>query len=536
MSDSVEFFISKFREPLQGPQQLLRYFEPRPYRNAAVRFAASKIEDFEKRREVAEQTGLNVFNFPARLIPGCDLLTDSGTTTMTLEQWAALVMGDESYGSNEGYFELKTQILETFGPAWAQRDPVRENFFIFHQGRAAEHNFFNLFGGELRSKAKANNRELPKSLPAVLRERIESRLEGMRQPYFIIPSNSHFDTTEGNIEDSRMIPLNLPAPEHLAGDESFPFRGNMDLKALEVVLDTLNHRVPLVYMTITNNTGGGQPVSMDNIQRVSKLAEKYDVPFFFDACRFAENAWFIQKKERGYENKTIPQIVHEMFGFVDGFHISFKKDGLVNIGGGMVFKEDGRFTRKYSDFWMKMVDRQILVEGHPTYGGLAGRDLKALVQGLKLVVRQEYIDYRINQVVKFGAKLVEYGVPLIEPVGGHAVYIDLDRFFEGTHSPDESLKGIAFTALMLIAGHRLCEIGLYAFGKFKDGKEIPPNPRVNFIRAAVPRLTYEDQDLFAVAEVMRVLGEHRDRIPAVEVVYGRDLFLRHFKSRFRFKK
>ncbi len=185
---------------------------------------------------------------------------------------------------------------------------------------------------------------------------------------------------------------------------------------------------------------------------------------------------------------------------------------------------------------MKMVDRQILVEGHPTYGGLAGRDLKALVQGLKLVVKQEYLDYRINQVVKFGAKLAEYGVPLVEPVGGHAVYIDLDRFFEGTHSSDEDFKGIAFTALMLIAGHRLCEIGLYAFGKFKDGKEIPPNPRVNVIRAAVPRLTYEDQDLFAVAEAMRVLGEHRDRIPAVEVVYGRDLFLRHFKSRFRFKK
>ena len=320
-------------------------------------------------------------------------------------------MGDESYGSNEGYFELKAQIPETFGPAWAQKDPVRENFFIFHQGRAAEHNFFNLFSGELRRRVPENDRELPDSLPAVLRERIDSRLEGMRQPYFIIPSNSHFDTTEGNIEDSRMIPLNLPAPEHLAGDETFPFRGNMDLEALEAVLDTLNSRVPLVYMTITNNTGGGQPVSMDNIRRVSKLAEKYDVPFFFDACRFAENAWFIQKKESGYANKSILEIVHEMFGFVDGFHISFKKDGLVNIGGGMVFKEDGRFTRKYSDFWMKMVDRQILVEGHPTYGGLAGRDLKALVQGLKLVVKQEYIDYRINQVVKFGTKLVEYGSP-----------------------------------------------------------------------------------------------------------------------------
>jgi tryptophanase len=184
---------------------------------------------------------------------------------------------------------------------------------------------------------------------------------------------------------------------------------------------------------------------------------------------------------------------------------------------------------------MKMIDRQILVEGHPTYGGMAGRDLKALVQGLKTAVKQEYLDYRIKQVGRFGEKLQEYGIPLVAPIGGHAVYIDLDRFFEGAGTKDGDFKGIAFTGLMLIAGHRLCELGLYAFGKHKDGKEVPPNPRVNFIRASVPRLTYEDQDLFSVAEATRVLAEHKDRIPAVEVEYGRDLFLRHFKSRFRFK-
>jgi tryptophanase len=535
MSDQVAFFISRFKELLREQPQPIRYFRPRPYRNAVVRFSASKVEDFERRRATVEESGLNVFNFPARLISGCDLLTDSGTTTMTLEQWSALLLGDESYGSNEGYFELKAQIPQTFGPSWAQRERDRENFFIFHQGRAAEHNFFNLFAGELRARIPQNDRELPASLPPVLKARIESRLEGMRQPYFIIPSNSHFDTTEGNIEDSRMIALNLPAPEHIAGDESCPFRGNMDVEALETVLKDLNSRVPLVYMTITNNTGGGQPVSMENIRRVSELAKKFDVPFFFDACRFAENAWFIQKKERGYDNKPIAQIVHEMFEYVDGFHISFKKDGLVNIGGGMAFKDDGRFTRKYPDFWMRMVDRQILVEGHPTYGGLAGRDLKALVEGLKVVVTQDYLDYRIGQTIRFGAKLDEYGIPLVRPIGGHAVYIDLDRFFGSAGANDGDFRGIAFTALMLIAGHRMCELGLYAFGKFKDGKEIPPNPRVNFIRASVPRLTYEDQDLFAVAEAAKVLSDHRDRIPAVDVVHGRDLFLRHFKSRFRFR-
>jgi tryptophanase len=536
MSDSIAFFISKFKELLREKPQQLCYFQPRPYRNAAVRFSASKVDDFDKRRAIAEETGLNVFNFPARMIPGCDLLTDSGTTTMTLEQWSAMVLGDESYGSNEGYFELKSQIEKTFGPSWAQGDRDRQNFFIFHQGRAAEHNFFNLFAGELRRKVPQNDREIPDTLPPLLKSRIESRLEGMRQPYFIIPSNSHFDTTEGNIEDSRMIALNLPAPEHIAGDETCPFRGNMDTAALETVLERLNSRVPLVYMTITNNTGGGQPVSMENIRRVSELAKRFDVPFFFDACRFAENAWFIQKNERGYEDKSIKQIVHEMFDCVDGFHISFKKDGLVNIGGGMAFKYEGRFVRKYPDFWMRLVDRQILVEGHPTYGGLAGRDLKALVEGLKLAVTQSYLDYRIGQVIRFGAKLAEYGIPLVRPVGGHAVYIDLDRFFDGTGGNDGEFKGIAYTALMLIAGHRMCELGLYAFGKFKDGKEIPPDPRVNFIRASVPRLAYEDQDLFAVAEAARILGDHRDRIPAVDVLYGRDLFLRHFKSRFRFRK
>jgi tryptophanase len=309
----------------------------------------------------------------------------------------------------------------------------------------------------------------------------------------------------------------------------------MDVLALESLLDTVGERVPLVYLTITNNTGGGQPVSMENIRRVKELTDQHGIPFFFDACRFAENAWFIQQNEHGYQDKPIPEIVHEMFRHVDGFHISFKKDGLVNTGGGMALKESGRFTEKYPDFWMKMIDRQILVEGHPTYGGLAGRDLKALVEGLRLVTSQEYLDYRIGQVKRFGAKLESYNIPIVRPTGGHAVYIDLDRFFAGTETDDEDLKGIAFTALMLVAGHRLVELGLYAFGKVKDGKEIPPNPRVNFVRASVPRLAYEDQDLFSVAEAVKVLNDHKDRIPAVEVVYGRDLFLRHFKSRFRFK-
>ncbi|UCH84385.1 MAG: hypothetical protein JSW50_01475, partial [Candidatus Latescibacterota bacterium] len=305
MSDPITFFVSQFKGLVPEQPEPVRGFLPRPYRNAAVRFCASSITDFEARRALVEETGLNVFSFPARMIPGCDLLTDSGTTTMTLEQWAAMVMGDESYGSNEGYFELKEQIPATFGPEWEQTDKLRENFFIFHQGRSAEHNFFNLFAGELRKTQPDTSNGVPDTLPADLKMRIESRIKGLRRPYYIIPSNSHFDTTEGNIEDSRLIPLNLPTPEHLAGNEEFPFRGNMDLSALETLLDTIGSRVPLVYLTITNNTGGGQPVSMENIRRVRELTDQYDIPLFFDACRFAENAWFIQQNEAEYHEKEI---------------------------------------------------------------------------------------------------------------------------------------------------------------------------------------------------------------------------------------
>jgi tryptophanase len=218
---------------------------------------------------------------------------------------------------------------------------------------------------------------------------------------------------------------------------------------------------------------------------------------------------------------------------VDGFHISFKKDGLGNIGGAICLREEGFFTEKFPHFADEITDYQIMTEGHPTYGGLAGRDLKALAEGLRTVTRQEYLDYRIGQVQRFGGRLATLGIPVVHPIGGHAIYIDIDRFFDGAARDDE-FKGIAFTSLLLIAGHRFCELGLYAFGMFDGEKEIPPEPRVNNVRAAVPRLAYEDRDLFAAAEAVKLLYDHRDRIPGVRVEYGRDLKLRHFKSRFSF--
>ncbi len=546
MPNPIDYFISLFRSNLDLPSEPSAYYRPRPYRNGAVRFRGCSIADFEERKRIlVEEAGLNAFLFRADMIPGCDLLSDSGTTTMTNEQWAAMFLGDEAYGSNEGYFELKEQVGATFGPAWRQRSGLRvgdrEPLFIFHQGRAAENAFFSVLSRELKQKGLPAPKPLSGDLLPELRSRIERRAKTVKghgaaspQPFYIVPSNSHFDTTEGNIEDKFMVPLNLPCREHLANDESFPFRGNMDLEELENLLETEGDRVPLVYITITNNTGGGQPVSMENIERVREITRRHKVPFFIDACRFAENAWFIQQNERKHAGRRIEDIVHELFAHADGFHISFKKDGLGNIGGALCLREEGLFTKKFPHFTMDLTDFQIMTEGHPTYGGLAGRDLKALAEGLRTVTRQEYLDYRVGQVRRFGGRLAALGIPVVHPIGGHAVYIDVDRFFEGAARDDE-FKGIAFTSLLLIAGHRFCELGLYAFGSFDGEKEIPPEPRVNNVRAAVPRLAYEDCDLFAAAEAVKILYDHRDRIPGVRVEYGRDLKLRHFKSRFSFQ-
>lgn len=509
MPDVISFFIQEFRKLLDLSIRVSCSYYPRPYRNSAVQFRNCSIQDFEERAEILDRIGLNAFFFPAEKIPGCDLLSDSGTTTMTIEQWSQLLLGDEAYGANQGYFDLRKQMVETFGEAWAQDTKNIENMFIFHQGRAAEHALFNNLAQALKNR-------------------------GIDVSKVIIPNNSHFDTTQANVEFEQMTALNLPCPEHLNNDENFSFRGNMDIQKLEQLLKTDAEKIPLVYATITNNTVGAQPVSMANIKQIRELTQVYQIPFFIDASRFAENAWFIKQKEKGYQDRAITDIVKEMFSYCDGFHASLKKDGLVNIGGIILIRQDGLFYKKFPKFWERLINHQILIEGNPSYGGLAGRDLKALVQGLKTVVREDYLNYRIKQVEKFGLTLSQYNIPVIKPIGGHAVYINIDKFFQ-EKALDNDFKGISFVALMLLAGHRLCELGLFAFGKYKDGKEILPNPRVNYVRAAVPRLVYEDADLMAVAESAKILYEHQDKIPGVDIIYGRDLALRHFKARFQFK-
>jgi tryptophanase len=334
-----------------------------------------------------------------------------------------------------------------------------------------------------------------------------------------------------------MQAVNLFSPELMDESSTSHFKGDMDVEKFKGLLERSHDKIPLSYLTITNNTGGGQPVSMENIIEVSELSHNHDIPLFFDACRFAENAWFIQQYEQGYGNKDIKTIVKEMFSWVDGFTISFKKDGLVNMGGGLFLKDNGLFIKKYPDIPDAIMGHQIDKEGHPTYGGLSGRDIMTLAVGLKIATKEEYLTCRINQVKDFGENLKKHGLPVITPIGGHAVYLDMNKFFADTALKPEDFGGVAFTAVLLAAyGHRAIELGNFSFGFYDKKTQKEMLPEFNFVRFAVPRLRYEKQDLDSVAETVRILYENRDKIPAVNVTYGRDLPMRHFKARFEFRK
>lgn len=475
---------------------------PRPYFNHSVEM--KKEFTAEERVKKLESVGLNVFFFPSEMITGCDFLSDSGTTTMTNEQWAAMHLGDEAYGSNKGYFLLMERVRNTFGEKFFNAPSSgNPNAFIFHQGRPCEDALFSMLG------------------------RHGSGL--------MVPSNGHFDTTHANIEANKISALNLFSPDLKDENSKYIFKGDMNMERFGELLKNHGNKIPVAYLTVTNNTGGGQPVSMGNISEVSELAHKHDVPLFFDACRFAENAWFIKKHESGYGKKGIKEIVREMFSYVDGFTISFKKDGMVNMGGGLFLKEGGLFTKKYPGITDGLLNHQITREGHPTYGGMSGRDIMALSVGLGTVTEEKYLTHRISQVQRFGESIKKKGVPVLTPTGGHAVYMDVNRFFEDTGMGPGDFGGVSFTALLLSAyGHRACELGHFAFGRYdkEKGKEIPPE--INFVRFAVPRLRYERQDLDSAAEAVKAVHETRHKIPPVKVTYGRDLPLRHFKARFEF--
>ncbi len=462
---------------------------PRSYANAMVRHHHPFTP--ADRLDAALKAGWNVFQFPSERLTGGDLLSDSGTTTLTAEQFSALMLGDEAYGSNWGYFKLMETMENVFGISFDEWE-----FYLFHQGRAAEHALFGQIKGE----------------------------------NLIVPCNSFFDTTRANAEACGIDARDLVG--HVGGGEGGDFKGNMDLEKLEKLLEENKGRVPLVFSTITNNTAGGQPVSLDNLRATQKLCDRYDIPFFLDACRFAENAWFIEEREKGYKDKPIIDIVHEEFAACEGFTISFKKDGLANMGGALCIRKDSRLVRRYPDLLEKLRDHQILVEGHPTYGGLSGRDIMTIVIGLQTAVRDQYLRGRIGQVAAFGAYMQELGIPVVAPFGGHAVYIDTDKFFAGTKFRRGHFGGISLTALLLLKGVRLCELGAFAFGTFNPQTQKETFPQHNLVRAAVPRNKYEMEDLFYVADCVKGLYVRRDALPRAVAVYGKDKTLRHFKARF----
>lgn len=465
---------------------------PRPHVNTIVRMHHSFTE--QERLETAIKAGWNVFQFPSEMLCGGDLLSDSGTTAMTAEQLSAMFLGDEAYGSNWGYFRLLDRMESVFGI-----NAQEWEIYLFHQCRAAEHALFT---------------------------HLAAGREGL-----VVPSNSFFDTTRANAEANGIEALDL-VDNQPQGDPNHPFKGNMDTQRLARLLEERRAAVPLVYLTITNNTGGGQPVSMANIKSVRTLCGQHGIPFFLDACRFAENAWFIKQREKGYGAKSVAEIVREEFSLCDGFTISFKKDGLANMGGALAIRKNSPFATLYPDMFDTLRDHQILVEGHPTYGGLSGRDIMTIAVGLETVITEQYLEGRIGQVETFGARLRDLGIPVVEPFGGHAVYIDTDLFFEGTPMKRGDFGGIALTGLLLLKGVRLCELGAFAFGKFDPRTGIETYPSHNYVRAAVPRNKYEMQDLFYVADCIKGLHDRRDAIPSAVPVWGRDKALRHFKARF----
>ncbi|MBI2595422.1 tryptophanase [Candidatus Daviesbacteria bacterium] len=467
-----------------------KVYKTRPYFNHSVEF--KKQFTALERMEKLQNAGFNVFNFPAEMVTGCDLLSDSGTTTLSNEQWAAIHLGDEAYASNKGYFLFIDQCEKTFGEGFS--------VFLFHQGRAAENALFNQFKGKQT---------------------------------WVIPSNGHFDTTRANIEANKLQALDLFSDSLKVPSSEDCFKGNINIGKLKKLFKQSAKNVPLVFLTITNNTGGGQPVSMENIKDAARLSKAFNTPLFFDACRFAENAYFIKNYEQGYKNKSVGGIVREMFSAVDGFTISFKKDGLSNMGGGLFIRKEGLFTKKFPQITDQLLDYQILTEGHPTYGGMSGRDIAALSIGLGKVTDEDYLSHRVKQVQDFGKTMKNFGLPALTPAGGHAVYLDMDKFFKDTDFQPENFGGISFTAFLLVTfGHRVCELGNFAFGKFDRNTQTEILPEVNYVRFAVPRLRYEKQDLDAVAQASRALYQDRVYLPKMRVVYGRDLPLRHFKARF----
>ncbi len=448
-----------------------------PFRIKSVE--AIKFTSREEREARLAEAGFNVFLLRAEDVL-IDLLTDSGTGAMSSAQWAAIMMGDESYAGSRSFFRFRDVVAELTG---------LRHIIPTHQGRAAERILFH----------------------------------SILKPGDIVPNNNHFDTTRANIEVERAEARDLVIAEGRVPSVVHPFKGNIDLEALERVLAEEGDRVPLVMVTVTNNSGGGQPVSLENLRGVRALCDRYRKPFFLDACRFAENAWFIKTREAGQADRTPKAIAQEMFSLADGCTMSAKKDGLANIGG---------FLAMNNDEWAEAArNALILTEGFPTYGGLAGYDLEAVARGLEEVVDESYLRYRIRSTAYLGDKLAEAGVPIIQPPGGHAIYIDARAMLP--HVPPLEYPGIAVAnALYLEAGIRGVEIGTVMFGLSPDGSEKPA--AMDLVRLAIPRRVYTQSHIDYVAEAVAVVHAGRESLGGYRIASAPKV-LRHFTARFEKK-
>ncbi len=452
-----------------------------PFRTIIEPFRIHSVEPLRmttgaERAEALAAAGYNLFGLRAADVL-IDLLSDSGTGAMSAEQWAGIQRGNEAYAGAPSFYRFCDAVTRLF--------PFR-HVLPTHQGRAAEKILFSVVGG----------------------------------PGRVIPNNTHFDTTRANIEFTGAEATDLPVPEGLAPAIRHPFKGNMDVGALERLLAEQSDRVPLVMLTVTNNSGGGQPVSLANMRAIRAVCDKFGKPLFLDACRFAENAWFIKTRESGYAEVPVPDIVREMAALADGMTMSAKKDPLANIGGWLALNDDGLAEQCRG--------LEILTEGFPTYGGLAGRDLEAIAQGLVEAVDEDYLRYRTRSVAYLGEALETAGVPVVVPFGGHAVFIDaraLLSHLDPLHYPGQALA----CALYEEGGVRGCEIGTVMFGLHPDGSESPA--ALDLVRLAIPRRTYTQSHIDYVIEVVLRVAEKAGDIPGLRIV-SQPRQLRHFTARF----
>ena len=438
-----------------------------------------RMTNRDERLHLLREAGYNVFLLRSEDVL-LDLLTDSGTSAMSAEQWAGMMRGDESYAGSPSYYRFEEAVRDVFG---------FEYVIPTHQGRAAERILF----------------------------------QTLCSPGDVVPSNTHFDTTRANVEAVGARAVDLLIPEGLRPSEIHPFKGNMDVGRLEALIQEEGaERIPLVMLTMTNNSGGGQPVSMANVRAVSEVCRRHGIPLYVDACRFAENAYLIKLREEGFADRSVREIAREIFSWADGCTMSAKKDGLANIGGFVATRDE--------ELALRQRNLLILTEGFPTYGGLAGRDLEAIAIGLREVLEEDYLEYRLASVRYLGEAIAEGGVPIVQPPGGHAVYIDAAAFLP--HIPPLELPGQTLVAeLYLEGGIRGVEVGTVMFGRRdpKTGEESPAP--MELVRLALPRRVYTQSHVDYMVEAILALAQRREGVGGYRFTYQAPV-LRHFTARF----